>query len=79
MISSYFSLAMSWYEDNFVGLKTHPRNYDITHCILCEDFDLDFDQVRRVFDNAWLDHMLLFLLRFCFRYIMTTSAIKAFP
>ena len=64
MISSIFWIATSWYEENFVGLKTHPRNYDITHCVLCEDFD--FDQVRRVFDNAWLDHMLLFLLRFCF-------------
>ena len=66
MILTMNSIATSWYEVNFVGLKTHPRNYDITHCILCEDFDLDFDQVRRVFDNAWLDHMLLFLLRFCF-------------
>ena len=31
-------LATSYNEKNCIGLKTHPRNYDITHCrLLCED------------------------------------------
>ena len=31
-------LATSYNEKNCIGLKTYPRNYDITHCrLLCED------------------------------------------